>query len=67
MDCLEKAIDGDDVKAALEIVKGMGILAPATPGSDDADALATEARVKAAESEPAIRTRGRIADLLANI
>ena len=67
VDCLEKAIDGDDVKAALEIVKGMGILAPATPGSDDADALATEARVKAAESEHAIRTRGRIADLLANI
>ena len=37
-DCLEKAIDGGDVKAALMVVKGMGILARerwavATPGN----------------------------------
>jgi hypothetical protein len=43
VDCLEKAIDGGDVKAALVVAKGMGFLAPKTLESDDAEVLATQA------------------------
>jgi hypothetical protein len=58
-ECLEKAIDGGDVKAALEIVKGMGILAPGPIGSDDASELAIEA----AEHQGTLKTRAMIAKL----
>ena len=47
VDCLEKAIDGGDVKAALIVAKGMGILAPQRVGSGDAGELAAEAERQA--------------------
>ena len=50
-ECLEKAIDGGDVKAALEIVKGMGILAPNPIGSEDASELALEAKERQNDRE----------------
>ncbi len=49
--CIEQAIDHGDVKAALEIVKGMGILAPSAIGSDDAADLAEEADFRAPGGE----------------
>jgi hypothetical protein len=56
-ECLEKAIDGGDVKAALEIVKGMGILAPSPIGSEDASELAIEAT----ERKDDLKTRAMFA------
>ncbi len=52
-DCLERAIDGGDVKAALEIVKGMGILAPNPIGSEDTSQLAAEAEGREKKQEQA--------------
>ena len=43
VDCLEKAIDANDVKIALEIVKGMGILGRSPVGSEYAGELEAEA------------------------
>lgn len=62
-DCLEKAIDGGDIKAALEIVKGMGILAPRKVGSDDPEELAAEAEVAATEREGHLKKRIMFAGL----
>ena len=62
-DCLEKAIEGGDVKAALEIVKGMGILAPDPIGSENAAELAEEADVAAKEKQGADSRRMKIAEL----
>ena len=53
VDCLEKAIDGGDVKAALIVAKGMGILSPQGVGSNDAGELAAEAKKGS-------QTKGRI-------
>ena len=61
--CLEKAIDSGDAKAALAIVKGMGILAPSPIGSEDAGELASEAAVKALERQGDINTRTMLAEL----
>ena len=47
VDCLEKAIDRGDVKAALTIAKGMGILSPEKTGSDNAGELAAAAEAAA--------------------
>ena len=58
---LEKAIDGGDVKAALEIVKGMGILAPSLIGSEDASELASEAAVETLEPQGNLKTRTMLA------
>jgi hypothetical protein len=62
-DCLEKAIDGGDVKAAMEIVKGMGILAPGKIGSGDPGELAAEAEVEVTEREGELKRRVRFAGL----
>jgi hypothetical protein len=61
--CLEQAIDQGDVKAALEIVKGMGILAPSLIGSEDAAELAEEADFRA----PGGESRRQLKELLAGL
>ena len=42
-ECLEKAIDQGDVKAALEVLKRLQLFAPARIGSDDPTELAAAA------------------------
>ena len=63
-DCLEKAIEGGDVKAALEVVKGMGILVPTSIGSDDPAELAAEAEVAAKERQGTLTQRTVFAGIL---
>ena len=62
-ECIEKAVDRGNVKVALEIVKGMGVLAPSPIGSEDASELASEAAIKAAERRDDLETRAMLASL----
>jgi len=51
VDTLERALDKGDAKAALGIVKGLGILAPSSIGSGDAPELAASAARAKAQAE----------------
>jgi hypothetical protein len=62
--CVEKAIDGGDVKAALEILKGLQVLAPTSIGSEDPEQLAKEADISARERQGEIQHRARVAQLM---
>ncbi len=50
-ECLEKAIDQGNVKAALEVLKRLQLFAPSRIGSDDPAELAVEAEIKATARE----------------
>ena len=54
--CVEKAIDSGDVKAALEILKGLQVLSPLSIGSEDPAKLAEENRLQTIEQEGTRRT-----------
>jgi hypothetical protein len=59
--CVEKAIDGGDVKTALEILKGLQVLAPFSIGSEDPAELAEENRLQTIEQEGNRKTREMMA------
>jgi hypothetical protein len=48
-ECVEKAIDDGDVKAALGVLKGLQVLAPAAIGSADPTELAADDQLHALE------------------
>ena len=48
-DCLEKALDQGDVRAALEVLKRLKLFTPPRIGSEDPEELAAEVEVEAAE------------------
>ena len=50
-ECLEKAIDQGDVKAALEVLKRLRLFAPDPIGSDNPAELAAEAEMEATEGK----------------
>ena len=54
---VERAIDNGDVKAALEILKGLQVLAPVPMGSEDPGELAEDDRLKALEQAGRRRNR----------
>jgi hypothetical protein len=62
VDCLEKAIDQGDVKAALEVLKRLRLFAPGPIGSDDPAELASEAQVEAAERQDDLKMRAMMAE-----
>jgi hypothetical protein len=61
--CLEKALDEGDVKAALEVLKRLQLLAPSRIGSDDPAELAEEAKIDAAARQGANEFRAMQAQL----
>jgi hypothetical protein len=63
VDVLEAALEGGDVKAAIELTKRLGLLVPPTVGSDDAGELADEAEAKAAEHKAAMKQRAVFAGM----
>jgi hypothetical protein len=61
-ECLAKALDQGDVKAALEILKRADFLKLTSIGSEDAAALAAEAQMQASERKAALKQRALMAE-----
>ncbi len=69
--CVEKALDHDDVKTAMEILKRLKVFAPGPVGLDEPSELASEAEIEAAQRQddpeqaysPAIKDRFRAEEL----
>jgi hypothetical protein len=62
-ECVERAIDGGNVKAALAILNGLEVLTPTRIGSENPAELAEEADLSAQEREGKKRWRARFAGM----